>query len=383
MDFLSTETRILLNPRWPAAERKVLQELVLKFPLENHFWIASSGTSAEKSNSIKMVALSRTAILASAEAVNQHLQASSRDIWAQCLPDFHVGGVGVEARAYLTGSRVLNGLGFGNSRSHDKWDPQICYQILREKKITLTAMVPTQIFDLIQLRLPAPPDLRALFVGGAALAQELYENAVSLGWPLLPSFGMTECCSQIATAELENWRQKKRDLKILNHVSYKTNFDGFLEIQSPALLTGYARIENGKAIFWDPKINGWFLTEDRAEIQQGFLKPLGRGMDFVKVLGEGVNLFKLQELLDLLISSTPFATEIVLVAVPDLRLGSRICLVGSQKIPKTLLEELVSKFNQGVAPYERIQDQKIISEIPRTSLGKLSRQELVSLLTRS
>ena len=230
MDLFSQGTQIFLNPRWSADEKKILRELSEKFSLKNHFWVASSGSSAEKMSSVKLVALSHAAILASAEAVNKHLQATAQDRWAQCLPEFHVGGIGVEARASLTGAKVYSGLRPGDQ---GKWDPRYCHQILSENKITLTAMVPAQIFDLVQLNLEAPPSLRAVVIGGASLAQDLYKKAISLGWVLLPSFGMTECCSQIATAELESWKKKKRDMKILGHVKARLTPKGFLQIQSP------------------------------------------------------------------------------------------------------------------------------------------------------
>ena len=36
--------------------------------------------------------------------------------------------------------------------------------------------------------------------GGGAVSDELYRDARALGWRVLPSYGMTECCSQVATA---------------------------------------------------------------------------------------------------------------------------------------------------------------------------------------
>lgn len=383
MDFLLKQSQVLLNPRWPENELKVLYDLSKIYPLENHFWVASSGSSAEQISSVKLIAISQSAILASAEAVNVHLQASSQDIWAQCLPSFHVGGMGVEARAYLTQSKVHSGLVQEDGEKRGKWDPRFCYQILQEKKITLTAMVPAQIFDLVQLGFLSPPALRAVVVGGAFLAQELYDKALGLGWPLLPSFGMTECASQVATAELGSWNERKRDLKILNHMKVRRNSEGFLEVQSPALLTGYAQMKNDKPVWQDPKVEGWFLTEDHAEIHQNFLFPTGRNSDFIKILGEGVNLFKLQQRLDSLISETEFSWDMTLITTPDPRTENRICLVASQNVPLKWIQETMWQFNQQVAPFEKIQEHKIIAQIPRTALGKISKAELIRRFGRS
>ena len=40
--------------------------------------------------------------------------------------------------------------------------------------------------------------------GGGALDPSLYKQARDLGWPLLPSYGLTECGSQVATASLSS-----------------------------------------------------------------------------------------------------------------------------------------------------------------------------------
>ena len=63
-----------------------------------------------------------------------------------------------------------------------------------------SSLVPAQVLDLVRAGLRPPPVLRAIVVGGGAISAELYRDARALGWPVLPSYGMTECCSQIATA---------------------------------------------------------------------------------------------------------------------------------------------------------------------------------------
>src|SRR5690606_29685378 len=59
----------------------------------------------------------------------------------------------------------------------------------------------------------APPNLKGVFVGGGELRNQLYLSATRLGWPLLPTYGMTEACSQVATA-----LPGSQQLKVLEHV---------------------------------------------------------------------------------------------------------------------------------------------------------------------
>lgn len=150
IDWCSEETAILINPRLPAEEAKEMRELLSQVALKGHLWLATSGTKE-----LKWVALSKEAILTSAEAVNRALGSDKNDIWLNPLPSFHVGGLGITARAYLSHATVITELG--------KWDPLGFYQKL--PSATLTSLVPAQLYDLIHLKLPAPPLLRAVIVG--------------------------------------------------------------------------------------------------------------------------------------------------------------------------------------------------------------------------
>ena len=152
-------------------------------------WVATSGSTG----ALKWVALSRAAVLASAGAVNRHLGADSKDRWAHALPDFHVGGLGIHARAQLSGAAIL---------AFPRWEAAGFHAFCLSERATLTALVPAQLHDLIALGLPAPPSLRAVVVGGGALSESRFRLARGLGYPVLSSYGATECASQIATSPL-------------------------------------------------------------------------------------------------------------------------------------------------------------------------------------
>ncbi|HEU5163432.1 MAG TPA: AMP-binding protein, partial [Thermoanaerobaculia bacterium] len=190
IDFESEATELLLNPRLPGDEKERLTRIVRDLPpLAAHVWVTTSGSSG----ALKLVALSKKAILASAAAANRHLEARRRDVWLSPLPDFHVGGIGIRARAALTTSAVVK---------LDRWSVQAFADLAEEEDVTLTALVPAQVADLVATGAQAPRALRAIVVGGGALEPRLYRDARKLGWPLLPSYGLTEACSQVATAPL-------------------------------------------------------------------------------------------------------------------------------------------------------------------------------------
>lgn len=340
---------ILINPRHPEREQIKAQ---LEGVLQDHFWFLTSGSTGEA----KGVALSKNALFASAHAVNQHLEATARDTWLNVLPHFHVGGAGILARAHLSGSKVVTLSG--------KWNP--AHFLEEAHQATLTSLVPTQLYDLVMKGYEAPPSVRAVVLGGGALSLELYNKGKKLKWPLMPSYGLTECASQAATARLGS-----PDLKLLSHIEAKLNSEGFLMIKSPALLTAYAYFRKGKAIVEDPKRDGWFTTEDRASIGKA-LEIQGRNCDFVKIGGESVDMRKLSDLIDELKGPIDCA----LFAMPDERLGNSVHLAHTEK----LIDPLLEKYHQRVLPFERIRETHLVGEIPRSPLGKLLKGELIEMV---
>lgn len=375
INWESPQSVVFINDRWPASEIAALQYLSERFHLDSHIWIASSGSSAKDLRSVKLIALSKKAFLKAAQAANIHVQSDSRDIWLNPLPDFHVGGLSIYARAHLSKTTVID--------FTEAWNAKVFSQVIENQKITLTSLVPTQVFDLVDQRIQAPASLRAIIVGGGALAQDLYEKALELGWPLLPSFGMTEVCSQVATAELESLKTKKPQLKILSHIKAALNDEGLLKIQSDSLLTGFAQWKEDEAVWTDPKESGWFISEDRAKLEDGFLIPQGRGQHYIKILGEGVSLFRLQEIFEKIVREEDPQNwqAYALLAMPDLRRENQIVMVHAAADPAKSTK-ISEKYNSQVLSIEKIQQSISVVQIPRSDLGKIKYQQLAQDLKK-
>lgn len=315
VDWLSSESHLLLNPRLPEEERRALESYVVDLP--DHLWLATSGTTG----ALKLTALSKEAMLASAAAVNRHLQSTASDVWCCVLPTFHVGGLGIHARAFLSGARVI-------TRS---WEPR---EFADMEEVTLASLVPAQVSDLVRAGLHAPARLRAIVVGGGALPDDLYRDAQALGWPLLPSYGMTETCSQVATAG-----PGSPELRLLDHVEARREEDGRLAFRGPSLLTGYGTA----AGFVDPKVNGWFVTEDLGSVEGRLIRVEGRRGDFIKIGGESVDLARLDQVL-----GSIAGLHGAVFAAADERLGHVIHLAVDDNVDP---DAVVAAFNARVHPF--------------------------------
>jgi O-succinylbenzoic acid--CoA ligase len=379
VDWDGSGTLAMANPEWLRRDRPSVESQLAALPGHRaHIWVATSGSSSTVPGHIRWVALSKEAFLASAAAVNAHLGAGPGDTWAHALPVFHVGGLGILARARLSGSRVV-------ATVSGRWDARRFELRAREAGATLSALVPSQVHDLVAAGLHAPPSLRAVIVGGARLDPELCADARSLGWPCLPSYGLTETCSQVATASLERRLAAGCDtvLPVLAHAEIRADEEMRLRIRAASLLTCYAEATETGMRSWDPREDGWLATDDLGHIAAGGVEVLGRASDSVKVLGEVVWVHRIESAVRRWSAAQPelAAVDVAVAAVPHARLGHELVVVlagaGRQRLDAAdaaRLASSLSAFCRGaLLPYEQPHRIAWVEEIPRTPLGKVQR----------
>lgn len=337
-----------------------------------HVWLTTSGSEGTP----KLVALAKDALRCSARAVNAHLDCDADDRWLNVLPLFHAGGLGILVRAALSGATVLG--------DHDadgmprRWKPAGFVERATRERATLSALVPTQLRDLVDAGHAAPPSMRAIVIGGDALDPPLYHAARALGWPILPSYGATETASQIATASLGSLTAATPDdaippLAILPHASVEHDEDGVLRVRSDALFTGYGIADGARVAFVDPKRDGWWRTTDRGRVRDGAVQVDGRIDDAVNIGGELISVAGLERTLAALPAG--HGNRAVFV-VPDPRLGAAVHLAltdGRDEAP------VRDGFNAAVVPLARIARVHLVDRIPRSPLGKLERGALRAL----
>jgi O-succinylbenzoic acid--CoA ligase len=378
-DFLnldSPSSPILLNPRMSLFEQDYLRNLVERVPtLESHVWLASSGSSGR----VKMLALSKNALKASARAVNKHLQAVPGDCWAAQLPDFHVGGLSVWLRASLSQSRVAE-------YPLEKWTARNFAAFCEAEEITLVSLAPSQLYEIAALEVRAPQTLRAAIVGGvAAWNATLCAAARRLAWPVLPSYGLSESASQVASAALDSWVDPCAPLprpRLLEHVQARVNEAGFLELKGPSLFTAYARDTGAGPELWDPKVDGWFTTRDRAEIEvvEGGVELIEirkSATGSLKVRNKSPDLARLDGILSKLCRECEQKLEAGLALATSQGLGYELHLivtpVNANESVEGSARELFESFNSQLAPFERACAYHVWPALPKNAQGEFQR----------
>ena len=351
----------LLNPKFASQQRQTIEETVNRYKQKNQVWLRSSGTESS-GRGIKMVCLSKEAIVNAARSVNHFYAINKKDIWCNPLALFHIGGLSIGARCFESGAQ--------QTLFHNRWQALKFHQTLEKTKATLTSLVPTQVFDLVEAKLFCPSSLRLAFVGAGALDPELYRKARLLHWPLIPVYGMTETSAMIAGASAASLEtQKMPKMELLPKTKLKAHGNSFA-IETPGLFDFYLWICSSGPVL--EKREDPFIVDDCLEYKDGFLQVLARSTELVKVLGETVNLADLSHKI-----SQKTRHNCVVIGQPEPRKGSRLCLfMESNKNPWDLNE-----INKDLMPFEKITEIHLISQFPRSPTGKILKSRLLKKST--
>ncbi len=365
----SEENQIFLNPRLPedvqGHYKKIFKEATYRNGLKSHLGFLTSGTTVADVRSYKVVVISKSAFLESATAVNKFFLLSAKDVWLQCLPQFHVGGLAVEARSYVGGFKVL---------TLKTWDPKVFQETLISNHVTVSSLVPTQVYDLVVNNLVAPKNFKA-FIGGGRLSPELKKKSQDLGWQFTTTYGMTELSSMVATIENET-------LRPLPHCAIQI-MDGKIAIRSSSVFTGYIEVIKGQVELKKPTLtNQYFITDDSGSKMGTGITVMGRGQDMIKISGELVSLNKLRDIWFSLVG-IDLTQAFHLMALPDERAENQIVLImkkieslRDQKVlshfsPGEAILSKIQEFQKQVMPFEKIKSVYVLDQIPRTELGKI------------
>ena len=284
--------------------------------------VLTSGTTGRP----KAALLSHAALAASATAWGAALPPASG--WLLCLGLAHVAGLGVAWRALGAGvpltvlpafdpAAVLDALGGPDAPSH-------------------VSLVPVQLVRLLDAAAdrngrragpsatPPPPDaLRAVLLGGAPIPPGLVARAAAAGWPVIPTYGLTEAGSGV-TALLpgEAARHPESAGRPLPGVEVRIAVpgpDGMGEIQvrTPAAFGGYlGRPAETAGAFTD---DGWLRTGDVGRLDAAGRLVVAERRDDLLVSG-GENVYPAE--VEAALEAHPAIAEAGVVARPDATWGA-------------------------------------------------------------
>lgn len=322
----------------------------------------TSGTTGAPKGAI----LTARSFRASARASQQHLGSRETDRCLACMPLFHVGGLSILARSVLSGSCVF---------VHEGFDEEAVANALDNDAITDVSFVANMLARVLVVRRgrPAPASLRTVLLGGGPVPQTLLRDARALGYPIAPTYGLTEATSQVAT-------QRPDDPDALGahplpgvevRIDSVGRAEGEVLVRGETIMRGYCnRPEETASALRD----GWLHTGDIGRLNRdGTLTILDRRSDLIISGGENIYPAELESVL----SAHPGIAEVGVGRRADERFGERP-VAWVVAVEGTVLDEdeLVEFCQKRLAPFKVPRDFVACRELPRNATGKLLRAKL-------
>ena len=303
---------------------------------------------------------------------------AAEDTVLQVLPQFHVGGWNVQPLlAWWKGATVV---------LEPTFEPARALGLIAEKHVTTMMGVPATYLFMAQEPGFAKADLwtlRRAVVGGAPMPESLLETWHARGIEIVQGYGLTEAAPNVLCLTPEDAKRKLGFAgKPYPHVEVALRdadtgafldgaATGELVVRGPNVFAGYWRNDEATAA---ALTDGWLSTGDVAERdEEGFYRIAGRIKDMVISGGENVYPAEIEDVLH----AHPDVVEAAVVGVPDERWGEACAaFVVLRAGATTTAEALAEHCGSRLARFKVPKTFTVVDELPRSSMGKVSKDEL-------
>lgn len=291
-------------------------------PVDTLMLVHTSGTTGAP----RAVELSYGNVLANALGCAVALGHDRGERWLCPLPLSHVGGLMVLLRSAIYGTTAVLG-------PADRGD------------VTIASLVPTQLARLLEAGVAPGPRLRAVMLGGAPADPTLLARARDAGWPVVPTYGLTQACSAVTV-----------DGRPLPNLRVWTADDDEILVEGPTVAGG-----------------GVLHTSDLGRLDEdGRLVVTGRKDDTIVTGGENVAPAEVESAL----LAHPAVAEAGVFGRADPQWGEAVTAHVVLRSDASA-EELHGWCAERLAGFKVPKAIVAVDALPRTASGKLRRRELV------
>ncbi len=315
------------------------------------------------------------------------------DVYMPITPMFHVLAWGIPFIALTLGLKtVLPG----------RYVPEVLLELKRSERVTFSHCVPTILQMLLQAADETKQDLSdwTMIIGGAKFPPALCRAARAKGIDIFAGSGMSETGPIITLAQIppgvipadadDDVRRRSHtglpvpfvDLRVVDaemrDVPRDGQTQGEIVLRAPYLTQGYFKLPQASEELW---AGGYLHTQDVAIMApDGAVQIVDRMRDVIKTGGEWVSSIGLESL----ICDVPGVQEAAVIGVEDDKWGERPMAfvvrkpnasVGAAAVRDHLLAQVESN-RIGKYAVPEIDHITFVSEIPKTSVGKIDKKVL-------
>ena len=246
-------------------------------------------------------------------------------------------------------------------------------ELIEKSKVSIISLVPTMLLRILDLmeknNQNAPDDFNFILCGGAKVPEELISRAKKVNIKVLPTYGMTEASSQIATANPNDINRPKNSVgKILDGIEIKFSKSKEIQIKGPNI-----------AKYLNNKNNDWLKTGDYGyKNKDGYLFVEGRIDEIIISGGENINPREIESE----INNIPEIKESYVFGTKDDYWGQKVNLFVNFKDKNKILNlDQIKKFLLHIDTFKL---PKVLhtttNEIPKLSNGKIDRKKIEELI---
>jgi non-ribosomal peptide synthetase component E (peptide arylation enzyme) len=268
----------------------------------------------------------------------------------------------------------------------DTFGPELVIQAIEEYHLAATAGPPVFLASILDLIEGGERDLSSLtsfMVGAASVPSHLVERADTLGVKAFRCYGSSEHPTvSSATPNHPLAVRALTDGPCLPHNQVRIVDDagndlrlgvqGEIATLGPELFVGYREPALNEGAFM---AGGWFRTGDIGVLDtDGNLTVTDRKKDIIIRGGENISAKEVEDIL----ARHPSVQDVAVVAMPDARLGERVCAFVVLRDGHALeMEDVRAHFGSaGVAKQKTPEHLETIDDLPRTASGKVQKAEL-------
>lgn len=344
----------------------------------SEFLVPTSGTSGRP----RLATLTAANLASSAIAWSQVLPPASG--WLLSLGLAHVAGIAIVVRAALAGVPLVLPIGS---------DPSSILETIRRGaarglEVSHLSLVASQLAPLLDHLDdgPPPPSIRAVLLGGGPVPSSLVTRALEAGWPVMPTYGMTETASGVTAMPTRDvaaapWSAGRAlpgvELRVCepgdgSSTALPLDHPGELHVRGPMVFAGYAGDPGATAAAIDQ--DGWLRTGDLGRIDEhGRVEIIDRIDDLIVSGGENVAPAEIEAVL----LTHPGVADAGVVGMADTRWGRVPAAVvvarpGASIDPDEIRAYVAERLASFKVPARVV----VATGLPRTRGGKLLRREL-------
>lgn|GEM_PF-4177694 len=270
----------------------------------------------------------------------------------------------------------------------ERFSVQAFNELVVDRKITVTNLVPSFIHQLGRGYTPIPNALRVVLCGGARLQQEDKDRFASIyNTHVIEGYGSTEGGCGITINPVDKPKNGSVGIPLSgqevlivdpenHHRQLGVNEVGEILVRNDTAFRGYLnQAEETKAAF----SQGCYRTYDLGRVdEEGYLYLSGRLKSMINRGGEKIHPGEIEKL----IGSIEGIEEVYVFGVPDEQLGQTVGAVVVTNDPILSREQIIERLSSMVSRYKLPEHIYFIDDIPKTVSGKVDGVACMELLRK-